>query len=171
MANRVTHSRNRGTRFSFIRRKIVQCDPARDANGCSVGGVKLSSPNPVVVPIAASGLILKFAIGDVLPAHPPAAAEVRVRFSGSGELAAIKPGDRDRLFEERAATVQSVVSRGSVVDVTLRLGADPSREGWRYRGQLLVPGAPFRLTTDSYVLSGAIESVSVTQDAASGSGR
>ena len=44
---------------------------------------------------------------------------------------------------------------------TLRLGADPSRDGWRYRGRLVKPGAPIALTTDRYVVNGSVLGIAV----------
>jgi hypothetical protein len=137
----------------------VYCDPRRDVDACTVGGVRLSSPAPVVVPLVIANQVLRFAVSDVLPRAAPSPVTLRVRFAGGAELDHIAAGDRDRLLDERAATVQSVVRRNNITEVTFRLGADPSREGWRYRGQLLAPGAPFHLTTMTYALAGTIESM------------
>jgi hypothetical protein len=54
------------------------------------------------------------------------------------------------------------ISGGANPTVTLRLGLDQSRDGWRYRGRLLAPGAPFTLTTAGYAAGGTIIAVSVS---------
>ena len=80
-------------------------------------------------------------------------------------LALIKDGDRDRLLDERAATIvrQSRSQSGGVaaIDATLRLGADAVQDGWSYRGRSIVPGEIFRFTTNGYVVSGSILDVNV----------
>jgi hypothetical protein len=139
----------------------VPCDPRRLDEVCNISGVALSPPSRPIVPLHTPLGILRFAITEVLPTTRPTAATVRVRFSGASELSMITVGDRDRLLDlQRSAVVESVGSRSNAsIDVTLRLGVDASRDGWRYRGQPLSPGAPFHLTTDRYAISGAVESV------------
>jgi hypothetical protein len=44
----------------------------------------------------------------------------------------------------------------AMIDATLSLGVDQSRDGWRYRGHLALPGAPFTLITDRYVANGSV---------------
>ena len=149
----------------------VYCDPRRDVDACTVGGVRLSSPTPVVVPLVIASQVVKFAVSDVLPPTPAVAAVLRVRVTGGAELDLIADGDRDLLLDDRAAIVERVVRRGNTADVTVRLGADASREGWRYRGQLLTPGAPFRLTTSRYAVTGDIESVAIDNGASEAEAR
>ena len=79
-------------------------------------------------------------------------------------MALVRVGDRDDTLDERAATVAYVSSRpagtgAAVIDLTLRLGVDPSPEGWRYRGRLFKAGAPFTLTTERYMLEGIVVTV------------
>jgi hypothetical protein len=139
----------------------VPCDPRRLDEVCNISGIALSPPDRLIVPLHTPQGVLRFAIAEVLPPTRPVAAAVRVRFSGASELSMIAVGDRDRLLDlQRAAVVESIGSRSNAsVDVTLRVGADVSRDGWRYRGHLLAPGAPFQLTTDRYTIKGAVESL------------
>jgi hypothetical protein len=46
-------------------------------------------------------------------------------------------------------------------DATVTLGADDSRDGWRYRGRIVSPGAAFTLTTDRYVANGTVIALTV----------
>jgi len=39
------------------------------------------------------------------------------------------------------------------------LGLDESREGWRYRGRLVTPGAAFTFNAGRYELRGEVQSV------------
>ena len=80
-------------------------------------------------------------------------------------LSRSKIGDRDALLDERAAVVTEIGRRqGSsdetLVDVTLRLGADAALTGWHYRGHDLKPGQSFVLTTSGYIVTGTVLSVS-----------
>ena len=84
--------------------------------------------------------------------------------SAAEVLTLIKVGDRDDLLDDRAAVVTGVRGlRGGVTaseaGVTLRMGVDPSPQGWRYRGQILKAGAPFTFTTERYVLDGTVVKV------------
>ena len=54
----------------------------------------------------------------------------------------------------------------STIDATLSLGVDQSRDGWRYRGHLALPGAPFTLTTDRYVANGSVIELTVEPERA-----
>ena len=64
----------------------------------------------------------------------------------------MKVGDRDATVGARAAEITAIAGN----TVTLRLGVQDSREGWRYRGQLLVPGGTLTLRTDTYQVSGTV---------------
>jgi len=133
----------------------VSCDAETSADNCSVGGRALTTVPPPTVLIAGPAP-MNLAVREVLPDTAPASVTVRVRFDASRDIAGkMKAGDRDNLLDERAAVV---VSPG--VDATLKLGADAARDGWRYRGRELKPGAPFTLTTDGYIASGTIVDVS-----------
>lgn len=130
---------------------FVRCDPSPDNSTCSIGGRLVADPPPVVVSFEG----LRFEIADVLPAAPPVRARAVVRTSSAGGL--VKAGDRDRFLDERAA----VVAAAGANTISLDLGVDPSREGWRYRGRLVTPGAPFSLTTDRYRAEGEVVSLEV----------
>jgi hypothetical protein len=78
----------------------------------------------------------------------------------------IRSGDRDDCLDERAAIVSAVERRRSDNgaagrDATVTLGADDSRDGWRYRGRSVSPGATFTLTTDRYVASGSVIALTI----------
>jgi len=88
-----------------------------------------------------------------------------VRLASAPEpLALVRVGDRDDILDERAATVIAVGSRHATdVDVTIRAGLDQSRDGRVYRGRAFKAGAPFRLSTDRYVLEGVVLEVGETR--------
>ena len=58
----------------------------------------------------------------------------------------------------------SVPERLAVADAVLRLGADRTPSGWRYRGQSLRAGGAMTFTTDSYTLRGSILSLAPTAE-------
>ena len=102
-----------------------------------------------------------YEIEEILPTTEPQKGRLQVRFTGP-QAAAMKAGDRDMLLDSRAAVLTATMGRDSNgATVTLELGVDKSRDGWRYRGQLLRPGAPFRITTDRYEAAGLVVSVDV----------
>jgi hypothetical protein len=131
-----------------------------------VGGLSMaSSPLPVIRLNGPSGTPLSFALTETFPAAAPARATATARFTSAQELVTlVQVGDRDDTLDERAASVAYVTSRpagtgAAVIDLTLRVGVDSSPEGWRYRGRLFKAGAPFRLTTERYMLEGIIVTV------------
>jgi len=141
----------------------VSCDADATAAGCAVGGVPLSTRPPATLRLAApSGTTVAFVVGDVVPAAPPSTRRIVVRFASAPEVVGqMRPGDRDDLLDDRAATVGAVSARraGSAlaeVDATLTLGLDGSAEAWSYRGRALKQGAPFTLTTERYVMDGVV---------------
>lgn len=136
----------------------IRCDSPGAA--CSIAGVPLGDRAPVSVVLAGS---ITYEIEEILPATDPQRARLVVRFTGP-QIAAMKAGDKDALLDPRAALLTATTARdaGSVT-ATLDLGVDSSREGWRYRGQLLRPGAPFHLTTDRYEAGGLVVSVDVPE--------
>jgi hypothetical protein len=134
---------------------LVQCDGPIQA-GCSIGGAGLRQDPPFVVTMAGGTSFYVEEVGPPADARP---ATVRVQLEGTVR---IETGDRDSLVGPRAA---EVISAGGG-SVTLRLGADESRDGWRYRGQLLTPGAPFRFRTERYVAAGRVVSVSIADPGA-----
>jgi hypothetical protein len=138
---------------------LVRCDwPA--SGDCSIGGQLLTEPHPITVTLPGG---LQFQLDEIAPPSSPVRVTARVQFTGP--LPAIAPGDRDALVGSRAAEVVSTNGAANPI-VTLRLGADESREGWRYRGQLLAPGAPFALRTNRYVAGGTVLSAEADSEAA-----
>ena len=85
-----------------------------------------------------------------LPMEAPTAATAIVRVDGPA-AALVQPGDRDALLDSRSARVTGIAGRGSDgTTVTITLGLDASREGWRYRGRLIRPGGTLTIETDRY---------------------
>jgi hypothetical protein len=133
---------------------LVRCDwPSPGV--CTIDGASLTRPPPIVVTLPGP---FAFHLEEVAPPVDPRRAIARVQLSGP--VPAIKVGDRDASVGSRMAEIVSV-GAGSNPIVTLRLGIDESREGWRYRGQLLVPGAPFRFRSTAYVAGGTIVALSL----------
>ncbi|PYR13379.1 MAG: hypothetical protein DMG00_07020, partial [Acidobacteria bacterium] len=144
----------------------VQCDPDPAGEGCVVGGFLLNAPRPPTLWLAVpSGEVVSFAVNELLPNTPPQFVTARVRLASAPEpLALVRVGDRDDILDERAATVIAVGSRHATdVDVTIRAGLDQSRDGRVYRGRAFKAGAPFRLSTDRYVLEGVVLEVGETR--------
>jgi hypothetical protein len=146
----------------------MPCDPApagseTSTDPCTVGGQSLTSDQAVIVTVASAQGSIPLLVEDVLPAGDAQRASARVLFTGGDEIAAIRAGDRDAFLDNRAAVVTAVSARerGSMM-ATLDLGVDASREGWRYRGQLVVPGSTLTLTTSSYVAAGRVQDLNVT---------
>lgn len=145
---------------------VVACDPLEQTeSACTFGGVYPAANVQISIPGAAQPMT--FVVGELLPASPATTVDATVRVIGGSELALIASGDRDTLLDDRAATVTGIGPRqsGGGVDVRLRLGVDRAHDGWRYRGRLLKPGAPFSLTTDRYVVSGTVVSVGTPVEA------
>ncbi len=143
----------------------VACDPDLLVNDCAIAGQGLSAA-PAQMIIINGPVAMIFSVGEVLPDAAPQTAVVRVRFEGSREVVDLmKAGDRDALLDERAAVVTDIGKRqGSsdetLVDTTLRLGADVMSTGWSYRGHELKPGQTFTLATPAYLVTGTVLSVS-----------
>jgi hypothetical protein len=137
----------------------LRCDATTEASSCAVGGRPLVSAGPLVV--ALEGGVM-FEIAEVLPDAAPLRARAHVRFRDPP--AAIKAGDRDGLLDERAASVTAVERRGSDVVATIDLGVDDARDGWRYRGRPVKPGAPFELATRGYIASGSVVDVALVNE-------
>ena len=137
----------------------VQCDPDPAGEGCVLGGVLLNAPRlPTLHLVMPPGEVVSFTVNELLPNTPPQFVTARVRLTSAPEpLALVRAGDRDDLLDERAATVVAVGSRHLTdVEVTIRAGLDQSRDGRVYRGRPFKAGAPFRLSTDRYVLEGVV---------------
>lgn len=125
----------------------LQCDALKTDNPCTIA----DRSSPVVISLPGLNRFFNFAIDELLPATPPVKATIRVRLA-AGSPAAVRAGDRDELLDERAAVV-SGVSDGVVL---LEAGVDRGALGWQYRGQRLIPGAPFVFSTDRYQALGVI---------------
>ncbi|MDO8677389.1 MAG: DUF4330 family protein [Acidobacteriota bacterium] len=139
----------------------VRCDSPGPA--CSVGGVRLRELSPIAVTLAGG---LGYEIQEILPMSDPARGRVHVRFTGP-HVAMMKAGDRDAFLDPRAARLTEVAARdGTAVTATVEMGLDNSREGWRYRGQVLRPGALFHITTDRYEANGLVVSIDVAEASA-----
>lgn len=130
---------------------LVRCDPSNDPV-CTIGGQSLKQLPPIAVNIPG----LRFEIDEIAPPEEPTPAVISLQLSSP--IAAVKAGDRDAVVSTSAAEVTAVAGN----TVTLKLGVHGSREGWRYRGQLVAPGTTFTLRTESYVASGQVAAVRVT---------
>jgi hypothetical protein len=152
---------------------VLRCDLDPNDEDCAVGGAPLAAtPPPVVRLVGPDSTLLPLTIDELFPVEAPRPAVGRIRFAAASEtLDLIRAGDRDAILDERAATVTAVERRRSdggmaTIDATVKLGTDESRNGWRYRGRSVLPGAPFTLTTDRYVASGTVITLSVDAGAA-----
>jgi hypothetical protein len=135
---------------------LLRCDPTGDEfrtgqEPCAVGGQMVLGPSPVAVALPLPEATIGFAVSEIFPIEQPRRAQIVVQLNGA--IAGMKAGDQDSILDERAARV---VSPGSTV--TLTLGLDPSREGWRYRGQLVRVGGEFGWSTKTYEARGRITS-------------
>jgi hypothetical protein len=142
---------------------VLQCDLDPNGGDCAVGGTTLTATaSPVVRVVGPSSTVLSLAIDELFPVDAPHPAVARIRFTDAAEmLNLIRPGDRDACLDDRAASVTAIERRRSEqglasLDVTVKLGADASRDGWRYRGRGVSPGAPLTLTTNRYVITGSV---------------
>jgi len=137
----------------------IRCDSAISDNPCAVGA-RLTGATSVTLSFSGSTTPFRFMVQEVLPEAAGQRARLQVRLTGGPHLSSLKVGDRDALLDERAAVITSIASRSpEAVTVTLDLGLDEAREGWRYRAQRVKPGAPFTLETDRYEAIGRIDSV------------
>ena len=124
---------------------IVRCDwPSSQT--CMIDGQRLTQLPPISILLPGP---MRFEIQEIAPPDEPTPAIARLRVSS---IEGMKTGDRDATVGSRAATITSI--QGNVV--TVSLGAQPSREGWRYRGALLAPGSPITFRTETYTVSGVV---------------
>ena len=132
---------------------VVQCDwPS--ARTCAVNGESLADPAPALAITLAGGI--RFEIDAIDSADEATAAVAVLRLDRS--LPGVSVGDRDASVSASAAEITAVAGGA----VTLKLGVRQSREGWTYRGQLVMPGGTFTLRTNAYVLTGTIEQLRTT---------
>ena len=135
----------------------LHCDPQgadfrTGQEPCRIGGQLVSGAPPVTVVLPGN---IGLSIAEIFPPTPPSRGRVVVRLDGSIDGSMITTGDRDALLDARAAVVVAAGGRTFSVD----LGLDESREGWRYRGRLVTPGAPFTFNAGRYEVRGEVQSV------------
>lgn len=151
-----------GTANGLIDREavvIARCDTPPLYDTCSVGGQVISGAGPLTIALAAG---YRFEIADVLPTTAPTAAVMSVRFTGPAATLA-QVGDQDSLLDSRHARVTAIPSKDAGgATVTLSVGLDDSREGWRYRGRLVKPGGPISIGTGRYDATATVLSISTT---------
>ena len=147
--------------FSRSASLVIGCDADPAGGPCSIHGV--TPAVQTLLPVPGTTPPLTIFVDDLLPAAEARPADVTVRVTGGSELALVRAGDRDDLLDSRAAVVTSLepsaAASGRALDLHLRLGVDAAHDGWRYRGRVVKPGAPFVLTTDRYVVTGTVVSV------------
>ena len=132
---------------------VLRCDwPS--AAACTIGGESLTQPPPIVITLPGG---MRFEIDEIAP--PDEATPVIAHLRLDAPIAGVKPGDRDAIVSAGAAEITAVV--GPML--TLRLGVHDSRDGWRYRGQLVTPGSTLTLRTPSAALTGTVTDVSVVR--------
>lgn len=143
----------------------LRCDYPPLYESCSIGGQLLTLGEPVVVNLPGA---YRFEIQELLPVTAPAPVVITARLTGPA-AALIQVGDRDLLLDERAARVTAVTSRdANGATVSLALGADQSRDGWRYRGRLIRAGSPIAFATATYETTGQVLTMSITKASAGG---
>lgn len=138
----------------------LRCDPSLDDSPCTVGSLSGGMTPPVMLSLPGPSRYFGFAVSEIYPEGAPRKARLQIRVDPDF-AAAIHTGDRDDLLDERAAMVTATAGNRMTVDA----GLDESREGWRYRSRLVKPGAPFRLSTKQYEVSGRIETVTLLEPA------
>ena len=132
---------------------LLRCDwPS--AVTCTIGGEALMQPPPASITLPGG---FRFEIDEIAPPTEPQPAVAHVRLQST--VAGMAVGDRDALVSASAAEITAI----NGTTVALKLGVHDSREGWRYRGQLLTPGDTLTLRTESYSVSGAVLDVSVVR--------
>lgn len=140
---------------------LLRCDPTGEEfrtgqEPCTVGGVSVLGDPPVTVALPGAGATIGFSIDELFPVAAPRRARITIRVERGGSGVAV--GDRDALLDDRAATVET--TSGDLV--TLELGLDESREGWRYRGALVRVGSGFSWANDRYEASGSVLAITLT---------
>jgi hypothetical protein len=124
----------------------LRCDwPSTET--CAVGGESLKRPAPVIVNLPGGYL---FELDDIAPPDEATPAIAHLRLASAPPGMAV--GDRDAIISSSGAEITAI----NGLTITLKLGVYESRDGWRYRGQLLAPGADLTLRTDRYSVSGTV---------------
>lgn len=130
---------------------VLRCDWPSAAT-CTIGGESLTQPPPIAITLPGG---LRFEIDEIAPPDEARAAVAHIRLTTP--VVGMKVGDRDAMVSASAAEITAVAGN----TVTLKLGVHDSREGWRYRGQLLTPGATLLLRTDAYAVSSTVIDLNV----------
>jgi hypothetical protein len=139
---------------------LLRCDPTGEEfrtgqEPCTVGGQTVLGDPPVTVALPGATATIGFSIDELFPVTPARRARITVRVHTGGN--GVTTGDRDALLDQRAAIVTA--KAGDVV--TLDLGLDESREGWRYRGALVRIGSEFSWANDRYEATGTVVSMNL----------
>jgi hypothetical protein len=133
---------------------VLRCDwPS--AAACTIGGESLTQPPPIVMTLPGG---MRFEIDEIAPPDEPTVVVAHLR--AATPIAGLKTGDRDAIVSASAAEVIAIAGN----NLTLKLGVHDSREGWRYRGQLVTPGSTLTLRTSSALLSGTVIDVSTARE-------
>lgn len=131
---------------------MIKCDWPSQLT-CTIDGHRLTQLPPITIFLPGG---MRFEIEEIAPPEEPTPAVVRMRVASP---AGIKVGDRDATVGSRAAEVTAVDGN----TITLKLGVQQSREGWRYRGELVAPGSTLTYRTDAYAANGTVTSINVTR--------
>ena len=135
---------------------IVRCDSPPMYEVCSVGGQMIAGGAPLRLTLPGP---YRFDLTEVLPTTAPTPATATVRITAPA-AALVQAGDHDLLLDSRRATVTGVSARtADSALVTITLGVDAGRDGWRYRGQVVRPGAAITIDTERYRAVGTLQSI------------
>jgi hypothetical protein len=138
---------------------IARCDSPPMYEACSIGGQAIVGAAPLILGLPGG---YRFELHEVLPMESPTEATVTIRIAGPA-AALVQPGDEDVLFDARRARVTAIGrSDATGATVTLQLGLDRARDGWRYRGKLVRPGGTLAMTTSRYETIGHVLAISTT---------
>lgn len=136
---------------------MARCDSPPLYEVCSIGGQVISGTSPITITLPGA---YRFELQEVLPTSAPVPATVMMRFTGPA-AALVQVGDQDSLLDSRSARVTAINGKdGSGATVTVALGLDESREGWRYRGRLVRPGGTLPIATSRYETTAQVLSIS-----------
>jgi hypothetical protein len=125
---------------------VLRCDWPSAAT-CTIGGESLTQPPPIAMTLPGG---MRFEIDEIAPPGEATRATAHLRMAMP--VAGLAAGDRDAIVSASAAEITAVAGN----TLTIALGVHDSREGWRYRGQLVTPGSVLVLRTPAAVVSGTI---------------